>query len=106
MEAHRSRPNRRRRPILICPMPSSRPDNRSSAPRAGEARTQRIELRLTLEELHQVRRLAQERQTTMSDLIRLTLLEAASEAGERSPVVLGRELVHRIVAGKKSDSVV
>jgi hypothetical protein len=72
--------------------------------RAGERATARIELRLTLAELRAVRALARANGASIADTLRLTVLELAADAGERTPIVLGRRLLDRLIAGNKSAS--
>lgn len=69
-------------------------------PRAGERATKRAEIRLTLSELRAVQALARANDCSISDLIRLTLLMSADDSGAAAPVVLGKELIARIVAGR------
>jgi len=74
---------------------------RGRKPRAVARATERIELRLTLEEARSVRRLAQVNGLSLADLTRVYLLKAAHESGEASPIRLSRALVDRIVAGRE-----
>ena len=71
-------------------------------PRAGERATERCEFRMTLAESRSVRALAEARQCSVADLIRLTVLDAAEEAGERPTLILGQTLLSRIVSGNNS----
>ena len=75
-------------------------------PRAGKRATERAELRLTLQEMRDVRTLCEGLSCSLADALRLALLEMAAEAGERSPVLLARDLLERlaIVAGRNSDA--
>jgi hypothetical protein len=57
---------------------------------------------LTIVEARTVQRLARANRCTVADLIRLTLLEAADDCGRPAPLVLGEELIARIVASQKS----
>lgn len=79
---------------------------RGRPPRAGERATERIELRLTLDELRAVRALAKANGATVADAIRLAVVGMAADAGEKPPVLLGRRLIGRIVAGSNSRRVV
>jgi hypothetical protein len=94
-------PERPRRPPEPMPDPPAvRP--RGRPPRVpGSRATRKIEVRLTLAEARRVRELADEADCTIADLLRLTLLGAAADAGARAPVVLGRDVIRRIVAGQK-----
>lgn len=70
--------------------------------RAAARSTKRIEVRLTLEELRAVKALARAAGHTVADTLRLAVLEIAADAGEPAPVILGRTVINRIVAGSNS----
>lgn len=71
--------------------------------RAGARATKRIELRLTLGEFHAVQEmLATADGVSVADAIRLALLDMAAQSGDNPPVILGRRLLERIVAGSNS----
>jgi len=69
--------------------------------RAAAPSTERIEVRLTLQELRAVRELAHANGNSVADTLRLAVLEIAAEAGEPPPVILGRRVLD-IVAGSNS----
>ena len=71
-------------------MPRGRP------PRAGQAATERVEVRVTLDELRGLKRLAEANHTTLAELLRTAACDAAADCGEPAPVTRG------IVAGRKS----
>jgi hypothetical protein len=67
----------------------------------GEPARQRVEVRFTLGELRTLRALARANGASVADTLRLAVLESAAEAGE-SPVIQGRRVLDRIVAGSNS----
>lgn len=75
---------------------------RGARPRAGERATERTEIRWTLAELRAVRELARVNGTTFADLVRLGLLNLASEDGSATTLVLNQDLIDRIVSGNIS----
>ena len=72
---------------------------RGPKPRAGERATAKTDIRWTLAELAQVRELARVNNTTLADLIRLAVLNLASEDGSPTTLVLSPDLIDRIVSG-------
>jgi len=69
--------------------------SRGRRPRAATASTARVELRLTLDELRTVQRLAKRHNLTTADLLRTGLLELCEDLDDSMPMVLGRDLKRR-----------
>ena len=75
---------------------------RGRPPRNGERATERIHLRLTLDEMRAIQRLAALNQCSLTDVLRLGALSFADDAGEPAPIMLGKDLIARISGAHNS----